>query len=83
MTALDKFVSWEVVKRAVRVSIGLRKVTDWILWMGWPPPKQKKRRPKHSYWKRTMVVQLDQLTFIRDPLGVSSLAEGAAGAVGE
>jgi hypothetical protein len=51
----------EVVKGAVGFSTGLQKVTDWILWMGWPPPRRKKRRPKHSYWKRMMVVQLDQL----------------------
>jgi hypothetical protein len=33
----------EIVKRVVRFSIGLWKVTDWTSWRSQPPPKRKKR----------------------------------------
>jgi hypothetical protein len=52
----------ETEKRIVRSSTGLRKVSDWTLWRGQPPPKWKKRCQKHSPWKRMMVVHLDWLT---------------------
>jgi hypothetical protein len=32
----------EIVKRAVRISSGMWKVTDWTLWRGQPPPKRKR-----------------------------------------
>jgi hypothetical protein len=32
----------EIVKRAVRISSGLRKVRDWTLWRGRPPPNGKR-----------------------------------------
>jgi hypothetical protein len=54
----------EVVKRAVGISIRLRKVSDWPLWRGRIPPKRKKRRPKHSPRNpriKMVVVHLDQL----------------------
>jgi hypothetical protein len=35
----------EVVKGVVGISIGLREVSDWTLWMGKTPPKRKKRLP--------------------------------------
>jgi hypothetical protein len=31
----------EFVKRATRMSSGLRNVKDWALWSGRPPPKRK------------------------------------------
>jgi hypothetical protein len=38
-----KTIGLEIVKRAVRISSGMRKVTDWTLWRGQPPPKRKKK----------------------------------------
>jgi hypothetical protein len=32
----------EVAKRAARSSVMMRKITDWTLWRGRPPPKRKK-----------------------------------------
>jgi hypothetical protein len=37
-----KTIGLEIVKRAVRISSGMRKVTDWTLWRGRPPPKRKR-----------------------------------------
>jgi hypothetical protein len=37
-----KNIGLEIVKRAVRISSGIRKVTDWTLWRGRPPPKRKR-----------------------------------------
>jgi hypothetical protein len=42
----------EVVKRAVGISIGLRKVRDWASWRSRRPPKPKKSLRKLSPWKR-------------------------------
>jgi hypothetical protein len=50
--ALGQTLELEVVKLAVGVSIRLRKMCDWTLWRGWPPPKLNKRRQKHSPRKR-------------------------------
>jgi hypothetical protein len=36
-----KTIGLEIVKRAVRISSGMRKVTDWTLWRGRPRPKSK------------------------------------------
>jgi hypothetical protein len=33
----------EVMKRVVRISIGLWEVSDWTFWRGRPPLKRKKR----------------------------------------
>jgi hypothetical protein len=61
MRPSDKLTSWEVVKRIVRSSTGLQEVSEWTLWRGQPPLKQKKRRPKHSPRTKMMVVHLDGL----------------------
>jgi hypothetical protein len=37
-----KTIGLEIEKRAVRISSGMRKVTDWTLWRGRPPPKRKR-----------------------------------------
>jgi hypothetical protein len=39
------------------------EVSDWILWRSRPPPRRKKRRPKHWHRKGTkmMAVHLDRL----------------------
>jgi hypothetical protein len=37
-----KTIGLEIVKRALRISSGMRKVTDWTLWRGRPPPKRKR-----------------------------------------
>jgi hypothetical protein len=37
-----KTIVLEIVKRIAESPIGLRKVRDWTLWRGRPPPKQKK-----------------------------------------
>jgi hypothetical protein len=37
-----KTIMLEIVKRAVRISSRMRKVTDWTLWRGQPPPKTKR-----------------------------------------
>jgi hypothetical protein len=82
--AFGKIHELEVVKRAVRISVELRKVSDWILWRCRPPPKRKKRRQKHSPRKRLWWWYIwtgSQL--IREPLGTSGLKEGEARAVGE
>jgi hypothetical protein len=42
----------EVVKRVVRISIGLQEVSDWALWRSRPPQKRKKIRHKNSPRKR-------------------------------
>jgi hypothetical protein len=49
---LGQSLELEVVKRAVEISIGLRKVSDWTLWRAWLPPKRKERRRKHVPRKR-------------------------------
>jgi hypothetical protein len=36
-------IGLKIVKRAVRISSGMRKVTDWTLWRGRAPPKRKKK----------------------------------------
>jgi hypothetical protein len=38
-----RIVELEIEKRTVGSSTGLRKVNDWILWRGGPPPKRKRR----------------------------------------
>jgi hypothetical protein len=37
-----KTIGLEIVKQAVRISSGMRKVTDWTLWRGRPPRKRKR-----------------------------------------
>jgi hypothetical protein len=37
-----KTIGLEIVKRSVKISSGMRKVTDWTLWKGRPPPKRKR-----------------------------------------
>jgi hypothetical protein len=37
-----KTIGLEIVNRAVRISSGMRKVTDWTLWRSRPPPKREK-----------------------------------------
>jgi hypothetical protein len=37
-----KTIGLEIVKPAVRISSVMRKVTDWTLWRGRPPPKRKR-----------------------------------------
>jgi hypothetical protein len=37
-----KTIGLEVVKRAVGISSRLRKVRNWALWRGRPPPKWEK-----------------------------------------
>jgi hypothetical protein len=60
--ALGQSIGLEVTKRAVEFSIRLQKMSDWTLWRGRPPPKRKKRSPKHSPRKsRMVVVHPDQL----------------------
>jgi hypothetical protein len=56
--ALEQTLDSEVVKRAVGISIGLRKMSDWTSWRSRPPPKRKKRRQKHSPRKKEMAVRL-------------------------
>jgi hypothetical protein len=38
-----KTVELEVAKQIVRTFVILRKMSDWALWRGQPPPKPKKR----------------------------------------
>jgi hypothetical protein len=38
-----QIIGMEVAKRPDEFSIGLRKMSDWILWRSRPPPKRKKR----------------------------------------
>jgi hypothetical protein len=37
-----KTIGLEIVKRAVRISSGMRKIKDWTLWRGQHPPKRKR-----------------------------------------
>jgi hypothetical protein len=73
----------DVMKRAVVISIGLWKMSDWTLWRGRLPPKRKKRRLKHSPQKRWWWYSWMGSHLIRKPIRTSGLKEGAAGAVGE
>jgi hypothetical protein len=57
-------------KAIVGSSIGLRKVIDWTLWRGRPPPKRKKRRPKHSPQKKKKCRYACRL------FGINGLKEG-------
>jgi hypothetical protein len=33
----------EIAKHVVGTSSRLRRMVDWTLWRGWPPPKRKRR----------------------------------------
>jgi hypothetical protein len=54
--ALGQTHELEVLTRAVGISIGLRKLSDWTVRRGRPPLKRKKRCPKRSPRKRMMMV---------------------------
>jgi hypothetical protein len=56
--ALGQSHELEVVKRAVGISIELRRVSDWTLWRCWSNSKRKKRRPKHNSRKRTKMMMV-------------------------
>jgi hypothetical protein len=38
-----KTIELETVKRALEISSGLRRIRNWTLWRGRPPPKRKRR----------------------------------------
>jgi hypothetical protein len=38
-----KTIELEIVKRAVGISSRLRRIRNWTLWRGRPPPKRKKK----------------------------------------
>jgi hypothetical protein len=58
---LGQILDLEDVKRAVGISIGLRKVSDWTMWGSRYPLKRKKRRPKHGPQEKMMMVHLERL----------------------
>jgi hypothetical protein len=38
-----KTIGLEIMNRAVGISSELRRIRNWTLWSGWPPPKWKKK----------------------------------------
>jgi hypothetical protein len=83
--ALEQTHELEVVKRAVGISIGLRKVSDWTLWKGRPPRNERRDvqstalgKEQRRWWYTSACSHL-----IRELLGTSGMKEGATGVVGE
>jgi 5-methylcytosine-specific restriction endonuclease McrA len=59
--ALGQTLELEIVKRAVGISMRSRKVSDWTLWRGRPPPKRRRDIETQPSEKRTMMVHLEGL----------------------
>jgi hypothetical protein len=74
---LEKTLQLEFIKTACRMSSGFRKMKNWTLWRGRPPPKWEKilqRRSTGHHHYRGKKKNLEDHT--RVPVGMSIHKEG-------